>query len=179
MLSFALIGLVLHSRLVGPQWFLPIGLASIVCGSVFVVCIIFRAGSVDDKISAGSGWFAIDDGFVRTDRLSVLRVRVILSGTYVSLKDIEGRHLDIPLSKLTANSKIWQVVLDGVSESVAGGLVVDDDLTAGVFEVGGWRRVANAALPIGEFCISGSRSESVARNRAESSSLCEEGAWLP
>lgn len=82
---------------------------------------------------AGRGWFARNNGFVRTDSLIELRARIILSGTFVRMTDSEGRTADGPLSELTKNPKIWHLVLAGVRESVSRGLLVEDKRTADIF----------------------------------------------
>jgi hypothetical protein len=105
-------------------------------GAGFLFSVFLYITNFKKFMRAGDGWFAYNEAYVRTDRLTHLRARLAMgSGTHVALKDADGRGLDVPLSDLGDDPKIWQLVVAGVHESVSHGLIVDDILTARIFAV--------------------------------------------
>ncbi len=125
----ASVGVGLYGFCRGCEWQWAVG-GGILCLLVLYVC------NFKKFMRAGDGWFAYDDAFVRTDRLTHLRARFnITSGTHVTLKDADGQIVDVHLNDLGDEPKIWQLVVAGVHESVLHGLIVDDVLTARIFAV--------------------------------------------
>jgi hypothetical protein len=120
-------GLVIgYCRLRGCDWWWTMGTA-------IVMFILLYVCNFNVYMRAGDGWFASNNGFLRTDKLTRVRVRVITSGKYVTLWDADARHIDVPLSELTNDPKIWALVIAGIDVSRAAGLVAEDHLTARIF----------------------------------------------
>lgn len=130
--GFINVAISLYLQFSGLSAFLVVSTLAVGLGIVFARTVCWL-GIFAAQDRAADGWFMSDDASVRTDKLTELRARVIMSDTYVSLRDVDGRYVDVPLSKLTVEREVWGIVCAAVRKSVASGLVVEDDLTARIF----------------------------------------------
>jgi hypothetical protein len=102
----------------GLSW--PIALAIFGGGYALVIWSSFTT-----TLSAGEGWLRSGGRYVRTDDLVALEARVSVSGTRLSMRDREGRTLQVRLTDVTTDPTLWAVVRSSVAASLQRGLQAD------------------------------------------------------
>lgn len=87
---------------------------------IMVVCAVLYLGVRRTMITAGSDWLMARH-WVRTYHLDAIRLDERARVTRLLLQDTDGRRVRVELADLCGNSKLWDLVYNGIRHSLAVG----------------------------------------------------------
>lgn len=89
---------------------------------IAVVAVVLYVSVRRTMITAGSDWL-MAKSWVRTYELSAIRLDSRSNVTRLTLQDKTGRRVNVELADLCGNSKLWDLVYNGIRHSLATGAV--------------------------------------------------------
>ncbi|MQA11085.1 MAG: hypothetical protein GEU98_21515 [Pseudonocardiaceae bacterium] len=87
---------------------------------IVVVAVVLYVSVRRTVITAGADWLMARN-WVRTYELGAIRLDSRPKITRLTLQDTSGRQVRVELADLCGNSKLWDLVYNGIRHSVAGG----------------------------------------------------------